>query len=803
MYYRIGGAIGSGGGGGGGTVTAVTASSPLHSSGGSTPNITIQQANSTQAGFLSAADWNTFNNKLDPSAIVKTPNTFAGFDVTGALETIPGWAISTDTGGAAALLNLTPADTSGGQTNIINNFQNTVTPTVDLVNLGFYNMQNYLYLLGPVAMNNTTGFRNGVETQDIGDKGNITALDQSIFLGDGTNASSSENIVIQNHTLNINNNQTVNQGLTSFNSAINVETGSSVNYINSINQFVTIDGMVNNNVNLINMGVNANIALAGGSGISGINQSSNIHDVVQFLNGYGSNWNLHAGANVTNGVNAFTDSLNQASGSTTHGVVSFAAFCNFDLGSTLANGYTGVTINPVINGDMSGNGYNGFNSNPQYSGTMNYSNGFGVFQNFNSGSNVVNGVSAFNDNTNVQSGASVNFYTSMGLFPNIQSGSTLNDFQGININPQIVPNVSGSIQMLQINGFGGSTTPNLTGINVNLSQLNSTSLKQGLTINDGAIQVQANYDTSILPASPGFIGINSIGGLFHVAAGSPVTNTLAFANTVGMSTVFEDDYGPDPFVGNLCFANVNHTSQLIVTNTKTITAYNQMLLAVSLPSGSSLSPPITDGGTITEAFSLRMPGFLPQGGSLSITNMYQIYMDAIGGSSAATNAWGLYIADPALQNYFKSSIAIDTTSTKVSNGSVGLEIGSTTKALRLSNLTSTERDALTALAGMEIFNTTSNQVEFYNGSSWTSGGSGSLTEALEYHTVTAPEAAAKQFTLINTPSVAANVMCDIITGGPQAFSVDFTITTNVFDWNTLGLDGILDTGDIVRLHYLY
>jgi hypothetical protein len=46
-----------------GTVTGVTASSPLFSSGGVTPNITIQQASGSQSGFLSSTDWNTFNGK--------------------------------------------------------------------------------------------------------------------------------------------------------------------------------------------------------------------------------------------------------------------------------------------------------------------------------------------------------------------------------------------------------------------------------------------------------------------------------------------------------------------------------------------------------------------------------------------------------------------------------------------------------------------------------------------------------------------------------------------------------------------
>lgn len=46
-----------------GFVTSVTATSPLFSSGGSTPNLTIQQATTSQNGYLSSTDWNTFNSK--------------------------------------------------------------------------------------------------------------------------------------------------------------------------------------------------------------------------------------------------------------------------------------------------------------------------------------------------------------------------------------------------------------------------------------------------------------------------------------------------------------------------------------------------------------------------------------------------------------------------------------------------------------------------------------------------------------------------------------------------------------------
>lgn len=48
---------------GGGGVTSVSASAPLASSGGATPNITISQATTSTDGYLSSTDWNTFNNK--------------------------------------------------------------------------------------------------------------------------------------------------------------------------------------------------------------------------------------------------------------------------------------------------------------------------------------------------------------------------------------------------------------------------------------------------------------------------------------------------------------------------------------------------------------------------------------------------------------------------------------------------------------------------------------------------------------------------------------------------------------------
>jgi|694.fasta_scaffold15514_2 hypothetical protein len=61
--YLTGGILLPGSGGGG--VTSVTATTPLSSTGGATPDISITQATGATSGYLSAVDWTTFNSKQD------------------------------------------------------------------------------------------------------------------------------------------------------------------------------------------------------------------------------------------------------------------------------------------------------------------------------------------------------------------------------------------------------------------------------------------------------------------------------------------------------------------------------------------------------------------------------------------------------------------------------------------------------------------------------------------------------------------------------------------------------------------
>ena len=116
-----------------GTVTSVTASGPLSSSGGATPNITITQANGTTNGYLSSTDWTTFNSKqaalgytpLNPSnnlsdvANAATSRTNLGLG-TASSPTFTGLTLSGVTGntlvksnGSGVLSNATSADVTG------------------------------------------------------------------------------------------------------------------------------------------------------------------------------------------------------------------------------------------------------------------------------------------------------------------------------------------------------------------------------------------------------------------------------------------------------------------------------------------------------------------------------------------------------------------------------------------------------------------------------------------------------------------------------------------------------------------
>ena len=99
----------------GGVVTAVSGTAPIASSGGTTPAISIPKATASVDGYLSATDWNTFNNKQPAGTYVTSVG--ATSPVTSSGGTTPTIAIPQATGSVSGYLSNTDWTTFNNKAN--------------------------------------------------------------------------------------------------------------------------------------------------------------------------------------------------------------------------------------------------------------------------------------------------------------------------------------------------------------------------------------------------------------------------------------------------------------------------------------------------------------------------------------------------------------------------------------------------------------------------------------------------------------------------------------------------------------
>jgi hypothetical protein len=623
-------------------------------------------------------------------AITGTPNTFSGYGSNGVLGPITNWSINT-INGAVGVANATtytaPAD-SGFVINKIREWALSIVPDVSTNQQQVVGTQFDIHVdrgeLNNDFDGSVSGTINVVTHEGSGNMGNVYGSQIQMGMGTSTTTGTVDNA----YALDIN---------------------STVGNLHTTN-------------NLTLMNVNS-------SGPGGIGNSTaiNINDqadvqtnksgIIYTNSGDAPNFNgLIVNNNTTaNGISTLVSLSSSGTDTAFSGV-------NLQTQNDTTGDYNGYVVNHT--GDVSNNSkLLNINSTGDVGNDQ-----VGAFVSL-SGDAVTRQVFQGNNSGDV-TGGSLNL---ISLFNSGNVTASTQSINGINLSNQgdadgiYLLNVNSSGDSENVAGLGvsisGTHSNSLTGVSINVdsatvtpSSGNPSGRKTGLSINGGVINSNAAFTTvSSLPqlVDSGNVLFNQ----FIVNSGDPISGTDILGNNLSSALVADDDHSPSAF--GLGWAAVGLVGQLSVASGKTVDTGSFMLAGGSIPSTST-------GGTITDFSLYDARGLAPAGGTLVIGNMYGYRYNNVLGFTP-TNEWGLHISGASAENYIEKSLAIGTSSQKVTNSSVGLEIGGTTKAFRNSVLTTAQRDALTPLAGMQVYNSTLNAFQIYDGSSWvTPGGVTSL-----------------------------------------------------------------------------
>lgn len=93
--------------------------------------------------------------------------------------------------------------------------------------------------------------------------------------------------------------------------------------------------------------------------------------------------------------------------------------------------------------------------------------------------------------------------------------------------------------------------------------------------------------------------------------------------------------------------------------------------------------------------------------------------------------------------------------------------------------------------------------KFPDGTTQTTAASNPSTLEMEYFTLDATDVSNKYVTLSHSPVSTTEVSLDIIKGCAQFYGADYTVSGTQVGWSGLGLDGILEVSDELRIMYMY
>lgn len=209
------------------------------------------------------------------------------------------------------------------------------------------------------------------------------------------------------------------------------------------------------------------------------------------------------------------------------------------------------------------------------------------------------------------------------------------------------------------------TAEGFTGVNVSLRGTFVQSIA-GVAVNTDTAVVGTGQRAYTYTGNGGGVNINSLftpqSGMFFeqgnvmtsfmtVNSGSPLTGTDVINQNLSSLIFAQDDINIGPL--GLGVVGVGFVGQVAIASTKTVDK-------VSMSLGGAGVPVQATGGAVVDLSIYDAVGILSQGGTITATNLYGFRVGDNFTGGMATNAWGIYVEDAAIGNYFAGIIETDT-----------------------------------------------------------------------------------------------------------------------------------------------
>lgn len=397
-----------------------------------------------------------------------------------------------------------------------------------------------------------------------------------------------------------------------------------------------------------------------------------------------------------------------------------------------------------------------------------------------SGTSHVTNASLLNLSTNIAGSSTITNFTAAGIFPTIQGSSIVTNVDGLEVGVQVQGSGSISNSLRLGNLFAntnGTFVPQITGLDIDLNSALSHNQVTGLSINNGALSANSNWDTGVYTLPGGEFQHNQLGGQLHIASGFPFNDgSFGFGNNLGVAIFAEDDFNVDSSGVDLGYSVNGLVNQIAVVSGKTFHTINYMA------AGGGISPQST-GGTVTNLSMFRALGLLPEGGTLNVTNLYGFKADPVLDAVGAVNEWGVWVGAVNADNWFAKNVVIGGVTGKPT-GAYALDVTGVVKI----------NDGSQGVG--KVFTSDATGV-----GSWQTPAISANSYYVNRFTLSGTDITNGFVTLTQAPDTAGNTIATVVGGPMQDYGVDYTVTGSQLSWTGLGLAGVLIAGDKLIIQF--